>query len=89
MQRFVPPPASFLSPLLSLQPNGPKQQVGADVSGKLVSPDVGPQTEKTLSNLAAILEVAGSSLGRALKVNIYVSDQVDYAGMNEVYMRVS
>jgi 2-iminobutanoate/2-iminopropanoate deaminase len=59
------------------------------VAGKLVSDEVGPQAEKTLANLAAILASAGSSLDRVLKVNIYMPDQGDYAAMNEVYMKVS
>ena len=64
------------------------QQVGADVTGKLVSDDIGEQTKKTIENLEAILESAGSSLSRVLKVNIYLPDQANYAGMNEVYARV-
>ncbi|KAG4430328.1 hypothetical protein IFR05_014181, partial [Cadophora sp. M221] len=60
-------------------------QVGANVEGKLVSEDVGPQTEKTLENIKNILQSAGSSLERVLKVNIYMPEQADYAGMNEVY----
>lgn len=64
------------------------QQVGANVEGKLVSEDVGPQTEKTLENIKNILQSAGSSLERVLKVNIYMPEQADYAGMNEVYKRV-
>lgn len=65
------------------------QQVGADDQGKLVSEDVAAQTKKTLANLKAILESAGSGLERVLKVNIYMPDQADYASMNEVYKRVS
>jgi len=63
-------------------------QVGADVTGKLVSDDIGEQTKKTIENLEAILESAGSSLSRVLKVNIYLPDQANYAGMNEVYARM-
>ncbi|KAH6709253.1 Endoribonuclease L-PSP/chorismate mutase-like protein [Leptodontidium sp. 2 PMI_412] len=63
-------------------------QVGANVEGKLVSEDVGPQTEKTLENIKNILQSAGSSLERVLKVNIYMPEQADYAGMNEVYKRI-
>jgi 2-iminobutanoate/2-iminopropanoate deaminase len=65
------------------------QQVGADVQGKLVSGDVAARTEKTLSNLKAILATAGSGLERVLKVNIYMPDEGDYAAMNEIYKRVS
>ncbi|TVY42492.1 Protein mmf1, mitochondrial [Lachnellula occidentalis] len=60
-------------------------QVGADVQGKLVSEDIKEQTAKTFANISAILEAAGSTLERVLKVNIYMVDKADYAGMNEVY----
>lgn len=50
---------------------------------------MGPQTEKTLENIKNILEAAGSGLDRVLKVNIYMPEQADYAGMNEVYKKVS
>ncbi|KAL3424197.1 endoribonuclease L-PSP [Phlyctema vagabunda] len=63
-------------------------QVGADVSGTLVSPDIGPQTEKCLANIAAILKSAGSSLARILKVTIYLPDEADYRAMNEVYSKI-
>lgn len=63
-------------------------QIGADVAGNLVSKDIKPQTEQALRNLTAILEAAGSSLERVIKVNIYMVDQSEYAGMNEVYKEV-
>ncbi|KAH7364204.1 Endoribonuclease L-PSP/chorismate mutase-like protein [Rhexocercosporidium sp. MPI-PUGE-AT-0058] len=59
-------------------------QIGANVEGTLVSEEIGPQTEKTLENIKNILQSAGSSLERVLKVNIYMLEQTDYAGMNEI-----
>ncbi|KAL5320931.1 hypothetical protein ACEPPN_011741 [Leptodophora sp. 'Broadleaf-Isolate-01'] len=79
---------SNFSPRLNLHLKILKKQVGANVEGKLVSEDVGPQTEKTLENIKNILQSAGSSLERVLKVNIYMPEQADYAGMNEVYKRI-
>ncbi|KAH7417296.1 endoribonuclease L-PSP [Cadophora sp. MPI-SDFR-AT-0126] len=63
-------------------------QVGANVEGKLISEEVGPQTEKTLENIKNILTSAGSGLERVLKVNIYMPEQADYPAMNEVYKRI-
>ncbi|TVY57169.1 Protein mmf1, mitochondrial [Lachnellula cervina] len=63
-------------------------QVGADVQGKLVSEDIKEQTAKTFANISAILETSGSALERVLKVNIYMVDNADYAGMNEVYSKL-
>ncbi|OJD35046.1 endoribonuclease l-psp [Diplodia corticola] len=60
-------------------------QIGADVAGTLVGEDIASQTKQVLRNLSAILEAAGSSLERVVKVNIYMVDQSEYAGMNEVY----
>lgn len=58
------------------------------MEGKLVSEDIGEQTAQTFRNISAILEASGSSLERVLKVNIYLIDKADYAGMNEVYSQV-
>ncbi|KAJ9143401.1 hypothetical protein NKR23_g6616 [Pleurostoma richardsiae] len=60
-------------------------QVGADVSGKLVSSDIKEQTAQMFRNIESILTAAGSSLDRVLKVNLYLVDKEDYPGMNEVY----
>lgn len=46
------------------------------------------QTERTLRNVAAILEAAGSGLDRVVQMTIYVSDIELWAGVNEAYARV-
>jgi 2-iminobutanoate/2-iminopropanoate deaminase len=43
------------------------------------------QTRRALSNLAAVLEAAGTSLANALKLTVYVTDMGDFAKVNEVY----
>lgn len=45
------------------------------------------QTERTLENVKAILEEAGSSLDNVLKASIFLADFADFAAMNEVYAR--
>jgi 2-iminobutanoate/2-iminopropanoate deaminase len=45
------------------------------------------QTERTLENVKAILEEAGSSLDNVLKASIFLADFGDFAAMNEVYAR--
>ena len=40
-----------------------------------------------LENLKAVLEAAGSSLGRVLKTTVYLKDLGEFARMNEVYGR--
>lgn len=53
-----------------------------------MSENITEQTEQALTNIKSILEASGSSLDRVLKVNMYLVDKADYAGMNEVYARV-
>ncbi len=45
------------------------------------------QTEQVLRNLEGILQAAGSSLDRVLKVTIYVSDISAWDQVNQVYAR--
>ncbi|MGB6201038.1 MAG: RidA family protein [Candidatus Acidiferrales bacterium] len=54
---------------------------------QLVQGDVAAQTERTLENLKAVVEAAGSSLARAVKTTVYLIDMGDFARMNEVYAR--
>lgn len=54
-------------------------------SGVLVEGDVRAQTRQVLRNVAAILEAAGSSLGRTVKVTLYLKDLGDFAAVNETY----
>ncbi len=43
------------------------------------------QTHQSLQNVQAILEEAGSSFDKAVKVTVYLKDMNDFAAMNEVY----
>ena len=56
-------------------------------TGQLIEGDVAAQTERVLENLKAVLEAAGSSLGRVLKTTVYLKDLGEFARMNEVYGR--
>jgi 2-iminobutanoate/2-iminopropanoate deaminase len=51
----------------------------------LVTGDVRAQTERVLTNLAAVLEAAGTSLSRVVKTTVYLATMEDFAAMNEVY----
>lgn len=52
---------------------------------KYTPADIQTETRLTLENVKAILEAAGSSLAKVAKVNVYLRDIKDFAGMNEVY----
>lgn len=54
-------------------------------TGELVSDDIKKATARSLDNIKAILEEAGSSLDNVLKVNIFLDDVNDFAAVNEVY----
>ena len=51
----------------------------------LVPGDVKAQTTRVLQNLRAILEAAGSGLGKVVKTTVYLASMDDFAAMNEVY----
>lgn len=54
-------------------------------SGELISDDIKEATKRSLDNLKAVLEEAGSSLEKVVKVNIFLADINDFAAVNEVY----
>ncbi|MEO0854267.1 MAG: Rid family detoxifying hydrolase, partial [Cyanobacteria bacterium J06648_11] len=64
-------------------------QIAIDPATGTVMPDtdVGQQTERVLQNLQAVLAAAGTSLERAIKTTVFLSDMNDFAAMNEVYSR--
>jgi 2-iminobutanoate/2-iminopropanoate deaminase len=56
-------------------------------SGELLVGDIGQQTARVLDNLKSIVEAAGSSLDRAVKVSVFLKDMGEFAAMNEIYKR--
>lgn len=54
-------------------------------SGELVTDDIKKATRQSLDNVKAILESAGSSMEKVVKVNIFLADINDFAAVNEVY----
>jgi 2-iminobutanoate/2-iminopropanoate deaminase len=56
-------------------------------TGELVDGDITVQTERVLTNLAAVLEACGSSLGRVVKTTVFLKDLGEFAAMNAVYAR--
>ena len=47
--------------------------------------DIKSHTKIVLDQIQKNLELAGSSMEKVLKCNVYLNDLKDYAGMNEVY----
>lgn len=54
-------------------------------TGTLVEGSVADQTRRVLTNLSAVLEAAGGSLGSVVKTTVYLKDLGTFAEMNEVY----
>jgi 2-iminobutanoate/2-iminopropanoate deaminase len=54
-------------------------------TGELVSQDVGEQTRQALTNIKGILEAAGSSLDKAVKLGVFLTDMKNFGEMNAVY----
>ncbi len=54
-------------------------------TGSMNLGDIASQTRRTLENVEAILEAAGSSLDKVIRCNVYLKDIGDFAAMNEVY----
>ena len=54
-------------------------------SGELVGATAAEQARRCLENLGAVCEAAGSSLQRAVRVTVYMTDLQAFAEVNEVY----
>jgi len=62
-------------------------QIGLDpASGQMVE-GIEKQIERVFTNLKAVAEAAGGSLGDAVKVNIYLTDLSHFAKVNEAMVR--
>jgi 2-iminobutanoate/2-iminopropanoate deaminase len=57
------------------------------VSGHIAGATIQEQTRQCLTNIAAILEEAGSSLDKIASVTIVLAEEDDFAGMNEEWLR--
>ncbi len=61
-------------------------QVGLDPkSGELKGTTAGEQAGRCLENLAAVCDAAGTTLGNAVRMTIYLTDIGSFAEVNEVY----
>ena len=54
-------------------------------TGKIVPENIEAETRRTLENVKAILEAAGSSLDLAVQTFVYMTDLNDFPKMNAVY----
>lgn len=52
-------------------------------TGEVIGTTIQEQTAQCLKNIVAILQAAGSSLEQAVSVTFILSEESDFAGMNE------
>jgi len=65
----------FVSGQLPMNPN----------SGILVEGSIQDKTSRTIDNIKAILEEAGTSLESVVKATIYLTDMSQFSAVNEIY----
>ena len=69
---------AFLSGQIPLDPS----------SGELVGGSVAAQARRCLDNLAAVCDAAGTTLSRAARITIYMTDLAAFGEVNEVCAEV-
>jgi 2-iminobutanoate/2-iminopropanoate deaminase len=57
-------------------------------TGQVIAGDVTAQTERVLTNLAAVLEAAGASWSAVVRTTVFLHDMNDFPAVNQVYARV-
>ncbi len=62
-------------------------QLGIDAGGERRFSDISDETIQCLVNLQNILDAAGSSMDRAIKATIYLTDMSLFQKVNEAYGR--
>jgi 2-iminobutanoate/2-iminopropanoate deaminase len=56
-------------------------------TGAIKGDTIQEQTRQCLTNIAAILEEAGSSMDKIVSVTVVLADEDDFPGMNEEWLR--
>ena len=56
-------------------------------TGQIAGTTIQEQTRQCLTNIAAILEAAGSSLDKVVSATVVLADEDDFPGMNEEWLR--
>jgi 2-iminobutanoate/2-iminopropanoate deaminase len=60
-------------------------QIALTPAGEMLTGDVTVQTKQVLANLTAVLEAAGSGLGKVIKTTIFLDNMDDFATVNAIY----
>ena len=60
-------------------------QIGVDPATGAVSDNVEGQAHQVFKTIAAILEAAGTDMGKVVKTTVFVKDMNDFAAVNAIY----
>ncbi|KIJ45269.1 hypothetical protein M422DRAFT_167330 [Sphaerobolus stellatus SS14] len=63
-------------------------QTPVGLDGQVVPGGIKEHTAQCINNLGNVLEAAGSSWEKVVKVNVYLKNMDDFAAMNEVYEKL-
>ncbi|KAG8690123.1 hypothetical protein FRC08_010651 [Ceratobasidium sp. 394] len=63
-------------------------QTPVDKTGVVIAGGIQEHTAQCIKNLGNVLEEAGSSWEKVVKVNIYLKNMDDFATMNEIYSKL-
>ncbi len=56
-------------------------------TGEMVTGSIAEQTRQSLSNVKGVIEAAGSSMDKVVKVTVFLKDMNDFAEMNAEYAK--
>ena len=62
-------------------------QIPVDPASGNIPEGIAAQAERSCRNVSAVLEAAGSDLGRVVKTTCFLADMADFAAFNEVYAK--
>jgi 2-iminobutanoate/2-iminopropanoate deaminase len=82
------PPATYsqavkAAGLIFVSGTGPYDAASGAVTGSTIQ----EQTKQCLTNIAAILTAAGSSLSKVVSATVILLEESDFAGMNEEWLK--
>ena len=60
-------------------------QIPVDPATGAIPEGIAAQAERSCKNVSAVLEAAGSDLGKVVKTTCFLADMADFAAFNEVY----
>ena len=62
-------------------------QIPVDPTTGKIPEGITAQTEQSCKNVQAILEAAGTDLGKVIKTTCFITDMANFAAFNEVYAK--